>query len=195
MKQFIIFLTFIVAIFVTAQFAIACPANDPYPQNPWMGPTFGTTTYTDTTTGTNCNITFSFCSRENFYTGLHEMALESISICGCDPSIFNQSLVDTVLWAILTDSTFRAWLGYDEIPFCPNGLCALKIYDLICYGSWFKNSLTGCWEMNRCDDGVLRSCFDAVVACYDKSTGERRIIRTGTPIGPPCKPGCQSSCE
>jgi len=155
----------------------------------------GTTTYFDSTNNTNCTISYSYCLRVNYYTGFHEIVLENISICGCDTSIFSSSLVDSVLWAVMRGSSVVAWLGYSEIPYCPSGLCSVNVYDLICFSNWFKNPITGCWEMNKCNDGLIRSCNEVIYVCYDKMTGKRVVMRSGYVTGEPCKNGCRPSCQ
>ncbi len=193
MKKLILFFAMLFAVVVFNQNTYAqCPEPDAC--GPWAGPISSTMTYVFNNGMDTCHINYVFCIRENTCTGLHELALSSVSMCeGCDPSIFSQQLIDSVLWAAGTHQKTLDILGTTEIGFCPNGLCFLRVYDRICFNGWTLNS-GGCWEMNTCPGSTLGKCNYLIVICYEKD-GTRRVIREGGPVGEPCPSPCKSSCD
>jgi hypothetical protein len=189
MKRFIVFFSLFVAVLVTNPLANACPADDGCGE--WKQIS-GSTISKE-----GCKILYTACIRESSCTGLHEIALESISICGCNPNdnpdIYNQDLVDRVLWEIGTSKEILNWMGIDEIPYCPDGLCFLRLYDRICFSGWILNE-KGCWVMDTCPNSPIGKCNDVIIICYN-ADGTRNVIRQGKPSGDPCPAGCKSSCE
>ena len=183
MKQFIIFFTFIVAIFVTAQLAIACPAG-------YSGPYPGTIIYN------GCTVNYTFCI---YYDGsFHYVAIESVQIAKpCDPSSFSVALRDEIIKDIAQNPFVLAWAGYTEIPPCPNGFCLLTFQDRICFEEWIFNPQTNFWEMsNIC--GTFGSCSKLVYVCWVlDSNGNKvlNVIREGYETGPECPSGCNSNCD
>ena len=202
MKRFILQNLFLVSFLIIAGLTYSANAECPPERDPvtgqYGGPweeiteKFNYTGYI----GCNATVVYKYCRRINEETGLHEVAISDIKICSdCDPEkLYDSTFTSSLLINLVSSQSALRWLGLDELPFCPDGGCVLKIYDQICYSRWIRD-VDGCWIMEKCDDGILRSCNETVVVCIDAITKLPTVYRSGYSTGPRCPDGCRSNCN
>jgi hypothetical protein len=173
-----------------------------------------------------CKIGYQFCYGidEN---ELHGFSLKQIIIYPpCNQSVYEnnkEALTNKILLEIpLTYES--ASLFQDNptdppnpnyIPECPNNtLCFLRVDDAFCYNGWEARPFnsypkprplppdpgygTDVTAMKICDDGKLRTCYNAIYYCWEEDEhGEPvlRMYKNGYQQGDPCPYPCQWSCE
>ena len=206
MKRFILQNLFLVSFLIIAGLTYSANAECPPEKDPitgqyggpWIVDTITKYKYVDPETGCSGLVVYNICFRVNATTRENEISFSNIQICDptCDPrKMFTAELRDKLIIDALTHDEIKRRLDYgEELPFCPGGICALKIWDRICYSDWELNE-NGCWVMRTCDN-ELRSCNEGLQVCIDPDTKEPVIIdRVGSPVGPDCPEGCRAECD